>query len=77
MEEAEPSLEEIEAEIKAIEDAMGPEERAQYEDMKSKLNTADIPWGSPYDNVRPWLIAPCTSSALLLSLLVVSKHRGT
>lgn len=48
-------VEAAEAEIKAMEDAMDPEERAQYEDFKAKLGGDDIPWNSPYDAVRPTL----------------------
>ena len=56
MEASGPDLEEaMQAEIKSIEDAMDPEERAQYEDFKAKFNRDDIPWNSPYDTVRP----PC------------------
>lgn len=52
VEEAQINVEEMEAEIKAMEDAMDPEERAQYEDLKAKLDRDDIPWNSPYDTVR-------------------------
>jgi hypothetical protein len=56
LDEGEVDLDAIEADIKRMEDELGPEERAQYEDLKAKLNRDDIPWQSPYDTVRP---LPC------------------
>ena len=53
MTEKEVTDDDLEAEIKRIEDEMRPEERAQYEDFKAKIDRDDIPWNSPYDAVRP------------------------
>jgi hypothetical protein len=64
VEEADVDIEQLEAEIKRIEDEMGPEEREQYEDLKKKLDRDDIPWDSPYDAVR--LCSPCTCQMLSL-----------